>query len=99
MLAQQWSAIAERHQSGFIDIHAALVFARVPGDDADRFWDGLAASHCVVTSENDVTFSTVVKPLVEHIRGRTQLTGRPLPVHRVGGSEVQRSIFAAMVCG
>jgi tetratricopeptide (TPR) repeat protein len=98
-LAQDWAKVAEVHNSAFVDGHAAMVFAAVDGADADRFWDGLAASHTSGSSENDVTFTEVVKPLAAllraHRRGSVGGAGSLLPkLHRLGGSVIQRSIFA-----
>lgn len=120
-LARHWAPVRERHHSAFVDVHAAMAFAaaaRVAPDDiapddiapddveAARFWDGLAASHLPVVSENDVTFATVVKPLAASLRVYCAGDRRAavaemralLPrLHRIGGSVIQRSIIAATI--
>ena len=81
-LADRWDGVAERHTCAFLDMHAALAFARRPGHPgAARWYEGLrAGSGSMVESgrigerggalsENDRTFSEVVVPLAEAFRG------------------------------
>jgi hypothetical protein len=105
-LAEQWSTIDERHNSAFVDMHAAMVFATVDGAEADRWWRGLDASHIDDDSENGVTFNEVVKPLAAHLRAYRSGDGHAAAagmravepnLHRVGGSVIQRDIIAATV--
>ena len=101
-LADRWDGVAERHTCGFLDVHAALAFARRsnhPG--AERWLDGLRARPSGA-SENDVTFARVVAPLVEAFRnygrGRhdhfvpivDELVGS---ISRIGGSIAQRDLI------
>ncbi len=105
-LAEQWSTIKERHNSAFVDVHGAMAFAAVGGAEADRFWDGLGASHIDDRSENGVTFNEVVKPLAAYLRayrnGDRQRAAAGMhaiepSLHRIGGSVIQRNIIAATV--
>ncbi len=100
-LADGWDAVEERHTCAFLDMHAALVFARVSDHrGANRWFDALAArpSH---RSENDATFDQVVKPLAEalrsHFSGDTAslvrtVDGLGASLSRIGGSIVQRDL-------
>ncbi|MXW97997.1 MAG: hypothetical protein F4Y05_10155 [Acidimicrobiaceae bacterium] len=64
-LADRWDEVAERHTCAFLDVHAALAYARRPDHPgAGRWFRGLEERRAG-TSENDRTFSRVVEPLVE----------------------------------
>ncbi len=103
-LAEAWSVTADVHHSAFVDLHAATVFATVPGEAADRFWHGLherlaAAGH----RENDRTFGEVVRPFAEVVRAWRGTGGRRLipdahealadKLWHAGGSALQRQLF------
>jgi hypothetical protein len=68
----RWGTVAdrmadrpERHASGFLDLHMALAFQRVPDHEmAAEFFDGVAGSHADDPSENGDIFRSVVTPLV-----------------------------------
>ena len=71
-LADRWDQVVERHTCGFLDVHAALAFARRPGHPGARRWfEGLSARPSG-PSENDTTFSKVVRPSAEAFRGYTR---------------------------
>ena len=91
----------ERHTCGFLDLHAALVYARCPDHpEASVFFSGVSTAYTGADSENADIFVTVVKPLVEAIRvGGADPAGalRLLDsigggLHRIGGSVVQRDL-------
>ena len=64
-LAERWDGVVERHTCSFLDVHAAMAFARRPSHPgAARWFDGLR-DRPRGTSENDGTFIEVVNPLVE----------------------------------
>lgn len=102
-IADRWAAVDEIHTCGFLDLHAALAFARRPDHPgAAAFHAGLAASHPEPVSENDRTFAEVVRPLVAAVaadgRGdRTEavrLIDRVGDAHqRLGGSVAQRDLI------
>ena len=67
-LADRWDCVAERHTCGFLDVHAAVAFARRPSHPgADRWYRGLAGREAC-GSENDAIFDEVVNPLVDAFR-------------------------------
>jgi len=80
------------------------VFASCPDDPgADRYWAGLDACHRAGVSENDETFDLVVRPLAAAIRSYREGRYRDAAdgidrlsavAHRLGGSIVQRDVFA-----
>ncbi len=100
-LADGWDAVEERHTCAFLDVHAALVFARVSDHrGASRWFDALAARPSQ-RSENDGTFDRVVKPLAEalrrHFSGDAASLARTVDelgasISRVGGSVLQRNL-------
>ena len=58
-LADRWDNVAERHTCAFLDVHAALAFARRPDHPGARRWfDGLHG-RCVGASVNDSAFTEV----------------------------------------
>jgi hypothetical protein len=100
-LADHWATNEQRHTCGFLDMHAAMAFARVPDHrGAEAFWTGLAArADC--GSFNDVTFRETVPLLAAGLRAfvadrwheaASSLTAALPTLHRVGGSVVQREI-------
>ena len=101
-LADGWDEVAERHTCAFLDVHAALAFARRPGHPGATSWfEGLRARQ-PGASENDSTFSEVVAPLVEAFcsyadggYGRfVRLVDQLGPsTGRIGGSIVQRDLI------
>lgn len=104
VLADRWAARPERHTCGFLDLHAAFAFARVPDHPAaEQFFGSLGHAHDEDRSENADTFRAIVTPLVGAIRcfaagdPSTALAlldplGR-LGTHRIGGSIAQRAII------
>ena len=103
-LAARWRDHDQLHTTAFLDVHAALVFASCPDDPgADRYWAGLDACHRAGVSENDETFDLVVRPLAAAIRSYREGRYRDAAdgidhlsavAHRLGGSIVQRDVFA-----
>lgn len=58
-LADCWDGVAERHTCGFLDLHAALTFARRPDHPGASLWfDGLHA-RCAGASKNDCRVTEV----------------------------------------
>ena len=107
-VGDRWTVLADRfahrpewHTSGFLDLHAALIYTRCSNHDAaQRFFDGVAGSHVENASENDRNFLEVVQPLVAAIRDGESSPARSATVlselarstHRIGGSIAQRDI-------
>ena len=100
-LANAFAVRPERHTSGFLDMHAAMVYTRQPNHpEADRFFQGLDALQ-LDNSENAATFAAVVRPLVEAVRNCDVDPQRSVEVfdqlnpqlHRIGGSIAQRDII------
>lgn len=100
-LADAFAARRERHTCGFLDLHAALVYARCPDHpEAAVFFSGVSAAHTGADSENADTFISVVRPLAEAIRvgdaypaeARRLLDSIGGRLHRIGGSVVQRDL-------
>ena len=101
-LADRWDKVVERHTCGFLDVHAALAFARRPGHPGARRWfEGLRARQSGA-SENDSTFSEVVAPLVEAFCSYTdggynhfvRVVDHLGPsTSRIGGSIAQRDLI------
>ena len=102
-LADRWDQAAERHTCAFLDVHAALVFARRPDHPGGCRWFAGLSSRLAGTSENDRTFIEVVAPLVEAFRGYARgdtdrfvrlVDGLGQATRRVGGSIAQRDLIA-----
>ena len=102
VLADRFAVRPEWHTSGFLDLHAAMIYTRNSNHDAaPRFFDGAAASHGENKSENDRNFIEVVQPLVAAIRdgesnpaqSAAALDGLTGATHRIGGSIAQRDII------
>ncbi len=101
-LADGWDEVAERHTSGFLDVHAALAFTRRPGHPGARRWfEGLEGRE-TGASENDSTFGEVVIPLVEAFRSYGEGGGDHFvklvdqlgsSISRIGGSIAQRDLI------
>jgi len=103
VVADRFAQRPERHTCGFIDLHMALAFQRVPDHpEAAAFFAGVDASHRHDPSENGETFRTVAAPLVEAIRrsadepaAAVELIDRVAAAsHRIGGSIAQRDIIS-----
>ncbi len=102
-LADRWDGVAERHTCGFLDVHAALAFARRPGHPGARRWfDGLRG-RCVGASENDRLFTEVVVPLSDAFcayaagdadRFVSLVDGLGGSTRWIGGSIAQRDLIA-----
>jgi tetratricopeptide (TPR) repeat protein len=103
VLADRWAATDERHTCGFLDVHAAMVFARRPAHPgAATFLDGVEGAHIDVASENAQTFRTAVVPLVGAITAfgagdravaAEIIDGAAAVTHRIGGSIAQRDVL------
>jgi hypothetical protein len=104
LLAGRWRDHDQLHTTAFLDVHAALAFASCPDDPgAGRYWAGLDACHRGGASENDETFDLVVRPMAAAVRayreGRYGKVAGGIDqlsevVHRLGGSSLQRDVFA-----
>ena len=105
-LADRWDEVAERHTCGFLDLHAALAYARRPDHPgAHRWFRGLEEREAG-TTENDTTFGDVVVPLVKAFRcyaeGRGDDFARRVDrlgsaTSRIGGSIAQRDLISLTV--
>ena len=102
-LADRWDQAMERHTCAFLDVHAALVFARLPDHPGGCRWFAGLGSRAAGASENDRIFSGVVAPLVDAFRsyagGETDnfvrlVDGLGPAVRRIGGSIAQRDVIA-----
>ena len=102
-LADRWDQVAERHTCAFLDVHAALVFARRPDHPGGCRWFAGLNGRLAGTSENDRTFIEVVAPLVEAFRGYARgdtdrfvrlVDGLGQATRRFGGSIAQRDLIA-----
>lgn len=100
-LADKWANEATLHTNAFLDLHAALAFARSPDHTAaDLYFDSLSAAFADDHSENAEIYRTVLQPLVDAVRqfpedpGRAAAKIAPLlpSLNRIGGSIVQREI-------
>jgi hypothetical protein len=102
--ADGWAAVdAQWHTCGFLDLHAAIAFAAQPRHPAaPRFWDGLGRHAAgAPATYNGETFRNTVAALTSGFKalgdGDTSgaiaaLTGALPPLHRIGGSVIQRDI-------
>ena len=96
LIADRWADVAQRHTCGFLDLHATFAFVRRPDHPGASVWfDGLAARP-TGTAEIDDIFESVAKPLVAAVRDRdaAALDALAPSLHRIGGSNAQRSIVA-----
>ncbi len=102
VLANRFADRPEWHTSGFLDVHAALLYTRRPDHEgAARFFDGLAKSHSAGNSENDHIFTGVVQPVVSALRNGEVNPARSIEIldeqadriHRIGGSIAQRDLL------
>lgn len=102
LVADRMAMRPERHSSGFLDLHMALAFQRVPDHEAtDAFFVGAASAHADDRSENGDIFRSVVRPLVEAIRvcdvdplrSADLLDSVAEQSHRIGGSIAQRDLI------
>ncbi len=102
VVADRYAVAPERHTTGFLDLHIALAFSRVPTHpEASVFFAGVATSHADDPSENGTIFREIVVPLVEAIRLSADrpfeaaelidsVAGRS---NRIGGSIAQRDLL------
>jgi hypothetical protein len=101
-VADRWDGVIERHSCAFLDVHAAMAFARRPDHPgAERWFAGLAARPSG-DGQNDKTFEEVVTPLTTAFRSfaagernrfkviTDELAGA---THRIGGSVAQRDLI------
>ena len=102
-LADRWDEVAERHTCGFLDVHAALAYARRPHHPGARRWFQGLAERGAGTSENDRTFIDVVAPLAHAFRayaaGDTDrfagvVDGLGQSARWIGGSIAQRDLIS-----
>ena len=102
VVADRLAARPERHTSGFLDLHMALAFQRVPDHEAaSTFFDGVAQSHVDDPSENGEIFRTIVAPLTQAIRlvgsdpsqSASLIDSVTEQSHRIGGSIAQRDLI------
>lgn len=103
LVADRYAPRPERHTVGFLDLHMAFAFTRVPDHpEAASFFNGVAPSHADDPSENGITFREVVVPLVEAIRRSPSEPTAAVELldsvadrtHRIGGSIAQRDVLA-----
>ena len=101
LMADKWAASAESHTIAFLDLHAALAFARCPDHvAADRFFESLDAAFAGASHENAGIYIDVLRPLAAAIRtfgidpsATAEKIAPLLPeLHRIGGSIVQREL-------
>jgi tetratricopeptide (TPR) repeat protein len=102
-LVEDWANVTERHTCGFLDVHAAMAFCSSPGPPAERFWEGLEASHAEGDSFNDRTFREVVLPIAsslrlfraaDHVGASDTIESVGSSLRRIGGSVVQRDVVS-----
>lgn len=102
VVADRFALRPERHTCGFVDLHMALAFQRVPHhEEADAFFSGVLTSHADDPSENGVMFRTVAAPLVEAIRLSEEDPDAAVDLidrvddrsHLIGGSIAQRDLI------
>ncbi len=102
VVVDRLAARPERHTAGFLDLHMALAFQRVPNHrEAATFFEGVGPSHANDNSENGDTFRHVVAPLVEAIRIAPEQPVAAADLidsvadrtHRIGGSIAQRDLI------
>ena len=67
-LADRWDEVAERHTCAFLDLHAALAYARRPDHPGAQRWFRGLDERGTDASENDRTFADVVAPLAHAFR-------------------------------
>ena len=101
-LADRWDGVAERHTCAFLDVHAALAFARRPDHPGARRWFLGLEERGAGPSENDRTFMDVVAPLARsfcaHAAGDTArfaniVDGLGRSARWIGGSIAQRDLI------
>lgn len=92
----------ERHTSGFLDMHTALVYSRRPHHEAAQgFFANSEVAHGDGTSENSENFRSVVRPLVHAIKTADAQPAVALAtleklddqLFRIGGSIAQRDLI------
>lgn len=111
-VGDRWEALAdatakrpEKHTAGFLDLHAAMTFSRLPSHSGSAsFFAAIDGAHDDDQSENGDIFRSVVSPLVSGIRsyaeGEYEASARSIndclssgDSHRIGGSNAQRDIL------
>jgi hypothetical protein len=106
-LADRWASNQQRHACGFLDMHAAMAFAKVDEhNESEVFWGELDRAHRDGETFNDITFRETVKPLASGLRAfaagawseaAEKLASVEATLPRVGGSVVQRDIVARTI--
>ncbi len=101
-VADRWAALDEHHTCAFIDLHAAMAFARRPDHPAVPGWlAGVAAAGVGEDSANAAVLRDVGRPLVEAFVSfgagdrascRATIDSVTGHTHRIGGSVVQRDV-------
>lgn len=101
-LADRWDGVVERHTCGFLDVHAALAYARRPSHPGARRWFRGLEEREAGTSENDRTFMEVVAPLAHGFRAYAAgdadcfvgvVDGLSRSPRWIGGSIAQRDLI------
>ncbi len=106
-LATRWAAMPDTHHTtAFLDVHAAMAFARSGVDGGPAFptgWrDDLARTWAAEASENGVIFRDVVAPLVDAVDAFAggdnagsldRFETAWSDRHRMGGSNAQRDVL------
>ena len=100
-MADKWAKNATVHNIAFLDLHAALAFARCPDHAAaDQFFDSLDTAFEGLQHENARIHQEVLQPLAKAVRiyrddqnAAAKAIAPLLPeLHRLGGSIVQREL-------
>jgi len=101
-VADRWDESEQRHNCGFLDLHAAFSFAKRPDHPGAKRWLGGLADRPLGDSENDIIFQDVVAPLVvaagAFAAGDTSSFAHVVAdlgqdACRIGGSNAQREII------
>ena len=101
-LADRWDEVDERHTCGFLDLHAAVAYARRPEHPGARRWFRGLEERRAATSENDRVFMDVVVPLAHAFRGYAAgdtdrfvgvVDGLGRSARWIGGSIAQRELI------
>ena len=103
VLAERWAALDECHTCAFIDLHAAMAFARRPDHPRVPGWlTGVAGAGVGDHTANAAVLREVGRPLVEafmsfgrgdHESCRSTIDVLVSETHRIGGSVAQRDVI------
>ncbi|MEM7206478.1 MAG: tetratricopeptide repeat protein [Pseudomonadota bacterium] len=101
-MAEKWAEHVDVHTNGFLNLHAAMAFARCPNSRAaSLFFDKLAEGYPHEEGENANTIRNVARPLALAMRQfllspqkAAEHIATLLPeLHRIGGSVAQREVI------